>query len=74
MKYFPADKTSAFPQIDVSSSPEGGFDLSLGPAQQASPTAGLSTGEVTDVQKVTKANEKQQGKIDDFTEAESAVF
>jgi len=76
MKYFPADKASTIPQIDVSSSPEGGFDLSLGPAQQAqvSPTAGLSTGEVTDVQKVTKANEKQQGKIDDFTEAESAVF
>ena len=76
MKYFPADKASTIPQIDVSSSPEGGFDLSLGPAQQTqvSPTAGLSKGEVTDVQKVTKANEKQIGKIDDFTEAEAKVF
>jgi len=73
MKYFPADKTSTIPQIDVSSSPEGGFDLSLGPAQ-TNPTAGLITGEVTDNTQVTKENKKQYEKIEDYVAAESAVF
>ena len=73
MKYFPADKTSTMPQIDVSSSPEGGFDLSLGPAQN-NPVAGLITGEVTDNTQVTKENRKQYEKIETYVAAESAVF
>jgi hypothetical protein len=39
-----------------------------------SPTAALTTGEVTDNNKVTKANEKQYENIDEYTKAKSEAF
>ena len=73
MKYFPADKTSAVPNIEFSSTPGGAVEFSSGPAQ-TNPTAGLITGVVTDNNQVTKENRKQYENIETYVAAESAVF
>jgi hypothetical protein len=73
MKYFPADKASAVPNIEFSSTPGGAVEFSSGPAQ-TNPTASLITGVVTDNNQVTKENKKQHENIETYVAAESAVF
>ena len=68
---------SASPQTNLSvSSGDVNVDFSSGVATTGgvSPTAGLKTGEVTDLPAATKENEEQYKMVDDFIAAQKTIF